>query len=85
MDVNYHCSNLTHQVNHTPFTQAHKNLWTQWVDVLSASVTNTVKLLQNKPYSINKAARETVAAFFFSNNIFSNSVTPLKHFNHRPQ
>ncbi len=41
------CTNWTHQASHILFTQEHKNLWTTWVDVLSALETNTAKQQQN--------------------------------------
>ncbi len=70
------CTNWTHQASHILFTQEHKNLWTTWVDVLSALETNTVKQPQNNCVLLTasdfdsigvgiKAARVHRAAFVF--------------------
>ncbi len=70
------CTNWIHPASHTPFTQVHKNLWTTWVDVLSALETNTARQQQNNcswqapsdwglaPVNL-KAARFNRAAFVF--------------------
>ena len=70
------CTNWIPQASHTPSTQAHKNLWTTWVDVLSALETNTASQQQNNCFrhvqpdlnslQVNlKAARLHRAAFVF--------------------
>jgi len=78
------CTNWIPQANHTPFTQEHKNLWTTWVDVLSALETNTANQQQNNCFwrarpalnfhQVNqKAARVDRAAFVFCHAILLGS------------